>query len=390
MGVRGIGLLFLVLVLIVALGSPVGGAPSKRFNILVSTYAPLDQFISAQNAMIKWFAEDHNVNAFWAPTDQAGAGETQVKNAMAILGTKQIDGILLCSPSAKPQKVIADYAKSHNIPVVGFQELTDSPDVLLFVGTFPNIQGRFGGEAMRGALKAKFGSVKGKVLVVDTTPASVTHHTRTLGFLDVLKNEPNVTIERLEVRDITTESTKQVVSSYLALGKTFDAAWGPSGAMPKGIVAALESTPGVSPKDKIIIGSEAYTTILQGMRDGFVKAITAPAAQYIGVVGFQYLLDYLNGKPLPKVGSTVTSFAIRGGKARKGFNPWRADYIKAAMLPAKVTTLKSAVKDYATLAQFYAYDHPVLSINVPIIYPKDVNAPWIWGNFPYDWAVEVR
>ena len=367
-----------------------GAETGKKYNILVSAYPPIDQFISCQNTMIKWYGEDHNVNVFWAPDAPDCTGELQVTNALGILKTTHIDGIVLCSPSAKPQKAITDYAKTEKIPVIGFQEPTDSPDLLMFVGTVPNLQGRAGGEAMKAALKAKFGEVKGKVLVVDTTPASVTHHSRTLGFLAVLKDEPNVKVDTIEVRNITPESTKEAVSTYLALGNTLDAAWGPSGAMPQGIIQALKDYPGANIQDKIIIGSEAYTTIMEGIRAGYVKAATAPAAQYLGVIAFKYLLDYLDGKPLPAKGSTINDFSLEGGKPRKGFDPWRADYIKAAVLPATVTTLQEAIKDYPALKQSYTYDYPVWSINVPYITKKDENAPWVWGNFPYDWAVEVR
>jgi ABC-type sugar transport system substrate-binding protein len=365
-------------------------AAEKKLNILCSTYAPVDEFISCQNTMIKWYAADHNVNLFMAPTDKDCRGEPQVKNAMAVMNTREIHGVLLCSPDAKPTKVITDYCKKHKIPVIGFQEPTDSPDLLMYVGTVPNIHGSMCGKAMKQALKDKFGEVKGKILVVDTTPASVTHHARTLGFMAEFKDEPNVTIDRLEVQNITEEESKKVTTTYLQLGKDFDAGWGPSGAMPKGIILALEDYPGKKPQDKIIIGSEAYSKVMEGVRDGYVKAVSMPAAHYQGVIAFKYLLDYLNGKKLPAIGDTIDEFKIEGGKARKGFDPWNEEYIKESCLPAKVLSLQEAIKDYPGIKAYYSYDYPFWSQDVPIVTQEEGNAPWVWGNFPYKWEEEVR
>jgi len=362
----------------------------KRLNILCSAYCPMDEFISCQNTMIKWYAEDHNVNLYWAETSKECTGETQVKNAMSVLKTRDIDGVLLCSPAAKPTKVITDYCKKHNIPVIGFQEPTDSPDLLMYVGTVPNIHGSICGKAMKEALKDKFGKVSGKILIVDTTPASVTHHARTLGFMAEFENEPNVVIDRVEVQNITVEASKKKTTSYLELGKDFDAGWGPSGAMPKGIILALEDYPGVSPEEKIIIGSEAYSKVMEGVRDGYVKAVSMPAAHYQGVIAFKYLLDYLNGKELPAIGTTINEFKIEGGKPRKGFDPWYEGYIEASCLPAKVVSLQEAIKGYPGIEEYYTYDYPFWSQDVPIVTQKEGNAPWVWGNFPYNWAEEVR
>lgn len=362
----------------------------KKFSILCSTYAPMDEFCSCQNTMIKWYAEDHNVNLYWAETSNECTGETQVKNAMAVLNTTDIDGVLLCSPSAKPTKVITDYCKKNNIPVIGFQEPTDSPDLLLYVGTVPNIHGSMCGNAAKQALMDKFGEVRGKILVVDTTPASVTHHARTLGFIAEFKNEPNVIVDRVEVSSITVDASKKKTTSYLELGNDFDLGWGPSGAMPKGIIQALKDYPGVSPEDKIIIGSEAYSDVMEGVRAGYVKSVSMPAAQYQGVIAFKYLLDYLNGKELPSIGTTIKEFKIEGGKPRKGFDPWDEEYIKESCLPAKVLSLQESIKDYPGIKEYYTYDYPFWSQDVPILTQKEGNAPWVWGNFPYNWAEEVR
>jgi ABC-type sugar transport system substrate-binding protein len=366
------------------------GKEGRKFNILCSTYPPMDEFISCQNTMIKWYAEDHNVNLYWAETSTDCAGEVQVKNAMAVLRTTDIDGVILCSPDAKPQKTITDYCKENNIPVIGFQEPTDSPDILMYVGTVPNIHGAMCGKAMKEALIEKFGEVKGNIFIVDTTPASVTHHARTLGFISEFKDEPNVIIHREEVKTITVDASKKVTTSYLELGNDFDAGWGPSGAMPEGIIQALKDFPGAKIEDKIIIGSEAYSNVMEGVRDGYVKAVTMPAAQYQGAIALKYLLDYLNGEKLPSIGTTIDKFVIEGGIPRKGFDPWNEEYIKEACLPAQVLSLQEAIKDYPDIKEYYTYDYPFWSQDVPIITQKEGNAPWVWGNFPYNWAEEVR
>lgn len=385
-------MLCLVVILLLSSSFVFGGGQKEEeegYNILCSTYTPMDEFISCQNTMVKWFAEDHGVNLFWAETSKECTGETQVKNAMSVLKTKDIDGVLLCSPAAKPTKVVTDYCKENNIPVVGFQEPTDSPDLLLYVGTVPNIHGSICGIAMKKALKDKFGEVRGKVFIVDTTPASVTHHARTLGFMAELESEPNVIIERVEVQNITVDASKKKTTSYLELGNDFDAGWGPSGAMPKGIIQALEDYPNKSPEDKIIIGSEAYSDVMQGVRDGYVKAVSMPAAHYQGVIAFKYLLDYLNGKELPEIGTKLDDFTV-DGKARDGFDPWKAEYIKESCLPAEVMSLQEAIKGYPGIEDYYTYDYPFWSQDVPIITIEEGDAPWVWGNFPYNWAEEVR
>ncbi len=113
-----------------------GADEKKKYNILVSTYFPVDEFTSAQNTMIKWFGEDQGVNVYWAETDKDCRGDVQVRNAMAILNTRRIDGVLLSSPDAKPTRVITDYCKEKGIPVIGFQEPTDSPDMLMIGVSF--------------------------------------------------------------------------------------------------------------------------------------------------------------------------------------------------------------------------------------------------------------
>ncbi len=367
-----------------------GADEKKKYNILVSTYFPVDEFTSAQNTMIKWFGEDQGVNVYWAETDKDCRGDVQVRNAMAILNTRRIDGVLLSSPDAKPTRVITDYCKEKGIPVIGFQEPTDSPDMLMFVGTVPNLHGASCGEAMIKALKDRFGEARGKVLIVDTTPASVTHHSRTLGFIETLGKEKGITYDRLEVRNISADESKKAVSSYLELGNDFDAVWGPSGAMAEGAIMALEAFPKTKPADKVIVGSEAYSMVMQGIRDGYVAAVPMPAAHYQGVIAFKYLLDYLAGKPLPQVGDTIEDFTIENGQPRKGFNPWDAEYIKASSLPATMTTMQKAIEGYPGIQAYYTFDYPFWSQDVPILTKEQGDAPWVWGNFPYRWEEEVR
>ncbi len=383
--------IMLLVSLVVGMGTirDSAAAENKAWVIGVANYPDIDEWSVAVYTSMKWYAEDHNIILKRVTGGGQFTGEMQLKNAKQLLEIGGIDGLILQPTSPATAAGIVDLANEKGIPVIGYEYPTFSSGLLLHVGVSLYEMGQTAGEATRKMLIEKFGKPQGTVLVLEGNPSNAAEHTRAVAFKAVFKDDPDVIIKSIVTPIISIEKATIAVGAWLAAGKDLDAAWGATPGLILGIVEALRKH-GVDPSTKILVANDGEFLILDYIRQGVIKATTDQPVPFYGPIALKYMIDHLEGRPIPKVGSTITygdgpnQLDIKGNK-HLGIDPWDKD--EESILPA-------AIVDWATVAQLQTeetgFTFPWFKTGVPLITKENVDSSAWWGNLPIDWASAIR
>lgn len=148
-----------------------------------------------------------------------------------------------------------------------------------------------------GNFLAKKLSGKGSIFIIRGVPTATTAIARTQGFLDAIKNYPDIKIAEMKDGNYLRGDAIRVTEKLLMDGVKFDAIYAQSDSMAVGARLALKKA-GISPKDKLIVGIDYIKEAQDAIRSGeqlasFVYPICAKETA-------QVVLDILNGKKVPK------------------------------------------------------------------------------------------
>ena len=381
-----------VVSLVIGTGTIIGGsaaaAEKKTWLIGVANYPDIDEWSVAVYTCMKWYAEDHNIKLKRVTGGGQFTGEVQLKKSRVLLEVG-IDGLILQPTSPTTAKAIVDVAKEKGIPVIGYEYPTYSPDLVMHVGVSLYEMGKTAGEATRKLLIEKYGKPKGTILVLEGNPANAAEHTRSVAFKTVFKDDPDVKLKSIVTPIISLEKAATAVGIWLAAGNDLDASWGATPGLSLGTIEALKKH-GIDPSTKILVANDGEPLMLNYIRQGVLKACTDQPVPFYGPIALKYMVDYLEGRPLPKVGSTITfgdgpnQLNIKG-KKHLGIDPWAYD--KEAILPAHIV-------DWGTKSRLQikevGFTFPWFKTRVPLINKENVDLPAWWGNLPIDWAKAIR
>jgi len=108
---------------------------------------------------------------------------------------------------------------------------------------------------------------KGKVLILQGVPTASTAIARTKGFLDTIKQFPDIQVSAMKIGNYLRSDAIRVTEEVLLSGVHFDAIYAQSDSMASGARLALKKA-GISPKDKLVVGIDYIQEAREAIRSG--------------------------------------------------------------------------------------------------------------------------
>ncbi len=163
---------------------------------------------------------------------------------------------------------------------------------------------------------------EGVVIEIIGDEADMFTHACSKGFADVMKEYPQLTVARGEGKWNNTDSHAKASDMLTRYGKKVLGIYVQTpDIMGAGVVSAIEAA-GFQAKDYgicgICIGPEGIDLIKKGK----VLAIVEQPAYDSALLAVQYLYDMTHGKPVPKIGDTITAKDALWSPAEVIKNPW--------------------------------------------------------------------
>lgn len=173
-----------------------------------------------------------------------------------------------------------------------------------FEGAFATISynaSKTAGEYAADMLKEKYGEVKGNVIVL-SYPALETMNQRNEGFIEALKEYPDVTIKEETVEECTAEGGQKLTDNLLIANPegTLDIIYGSNAGVALGALASVSSA---GREDIALVGIDNEEGQLNALKDGrYYKATVAQDSYSIGEEAMNAALSAIDGK---KTGDVV-------------------------------------------------------------------------------------
>jgi galactofuranose transport system substrate-binding protein len=221
--------------------------------------------------------------------------ENQIKAIRSYIAQK-VDIIALDPVVETGWTTVLNEAKKANIPVMIVDRNVDSPKELYktYLGS------DFVLEAKNACIQmAKVLNNKGNIVVLEGTVGSAAAVNRTKGFVDQLKNYPNIKVLKSQSGDFTRTLGKQVMESYLkAYGNKINGLFAQNDDMAIGAIQAIEEY-GLKPgKDIKIVSIDGVKGIFEAMVAGKANC-TVECNPLLGPQTMAAAKDILAGKKMP-------------------------------------------------------------------------------------------
>jgi len=212
--------------------------------------------------------------------------------------TSQIDDVIIKRPSAvvlipvnyKAMSAGVEKLNSAKIPVVTVTDRTEAGKVVSFVGSSDHQLGQTTGRYL---LKAMGG--KGNVVILEGVKGSLTSADRVRGFMDALKEFPNVKLLSSQPGNFLRLQALQVTENLLQSHSAIDGVMAANDAMASGAIEALNGANrkslvvGINGTQEAIDAIKAGTMLATGDYNGFLQ----------GCVGTMAAIRAVRGQPVP-------------------------------------------------------------------------------------------
>ena len=192
-------------------------------------------------------------------------------------------------------------ANDAGIPVINYDSFIEGAEVYARVGSGNKDMGKTAGEYAADMLKEKYGEVKGNVIVL-SYPALETMNQRNEGFIEALKEYPDVTIKEETVEECTAEGGQKLTDNLLIANPegTLDIIYGSNAGVALGALASVSSA---GREDIALVGIDNEEGQLNALKDGrYYKATVAQDSYSIGEEAMNAALSAIEGK---KTGDVV-------------------------------------------------------------------------------------
>lgn len=192
-------------------------------------------------------------------------------------------------------------ANDAGIPVINYDSFIEGAEVYARVGSGNKDMGKTAGEYVADMLKEKYGEVKGNVIVL-SYPALETMNQRNEGFIEALKEYPDVTIKEETVEECTAEGGQKLTDNLLIANPegTLDIIYGSNAGVALGALASVSSA---GREDIALVGIDNEEGQLNALKDGrYYKATVAQDSYSIGEEAMNAALSAIEGK---KTGDVV-------------------------------------------------------------------------------------
>ena len=192
-------------------------------------------------------------------------------------------------------------ANDAGIPVINYDSFIEGAEVYARVGSGNKEMGKTAGEYAADMLKEKYGEVNGNVIVL-SYPALETMNQRNEGFIEALKEYPDVTIKEETVEECTAEGGQKLTDNLLIANPegTLDIIYGSNAGVALGALASVSSA---GREDIALVGIDNEEGQLNALKDGrYYKATVAQDSYSIGEEAMNAALSAIEGK---KTGDVV-------------------------------------------------------------------------------------
>jgi ribose transport system substrate-binding protein len=204
-----------------------------------------------------------------------------------------LDGIILCPMEYNALVAPAEKAHRAGIPLV----IVDSPlnytETVAFVGTGNKKAG-----GMAAAELAREIGDKGNVIMMRFMPGSASTNEREEGFLDEMKNHPNITL--LSTDNYAGDDREKAFdkgSNLLSTYQNVDGIFTPNEPSTNGMLLAIEKA-GLAGKVKFV-GFDGGAANMAGLQSGEINALVLQDPYTMGYDGVNTMLAFLAGKTVP-------------------------------------------------------------------------------------------
>jgi len=238
---------------------------------------------------------------------------------------QKVDGFIMAG--AVDLKAIVPGVKRLNeaqIPVMALDTSPEGGKVDLFISFDIEQSSKKAAEAFIQGIKDRNGGTvpEGVVLEITGSLEDMFTHACTKGFRSVVDQYPQLTVVQGEGKWNNDDANKRTADLITRYGKEIKGIYVHTpDIMGTGVVSAIEAA-GLDPRDYGITGICMGPEGLHLIKEGKVLAIVEQPAYDSAALAVQYLYDLKNGKPIPKIGDTVTQEGALWSPARIIENPW--------------------------------------------------------------------
>ena len=262
-------------------------SPANQFDFFVYIGAEIKKIGEEKGVQVDMFDAALDVNK---EADLMSQAVLQKYDAI-IVGPVDTEALV---PSIKE-------ANEAGIPVINYDSFVEGADVYARVGSGNKEMGALAGEYAAEMLKEKNGEVKGNVIVL-SYPALETMNQRNEGFIEALKEYPDVTIKEETVEECTAEGGQKLTDNLLIANPegTLDIIYGSNAGVALGALASVSSA---GREDIALVGIDNEEGQLNALKDGrYYKATVAQDSYSIGEEAMNAALSAIDGK---KTGDVV-------------------------------------------------------------------------------------
>ncbi len=250
---------------------------------------------TAETASIRSTAKERGIRLRFSDAQQKQENQIRALRSFIAQG---VDAILLAPVVETGWEPVLREARAAGIPVVlvdrGVALRDDSLYATLIASDFVE-EGRM---AARWLAKALDG--RGRIVELQGTTGSAPANDRHRGFVEILREHPEMKIIKSQSGDFTRAGGKQVMEAFIkAEGDRIDAVYAHNDDMALGAIQALKAA-GMKPgTDVLIVSIDAVHDAFEAMIEGTLNA-TVECNPLLGPAAFDAIRDILAGKPVPK------------------------------------------------------------------------------------------
>ncbi|WP_423747424.1 sugar ABC transporter substrate-binding protein (plasmid) [Haladaptatus sp. SPP-AMP-3] len=351
------------------------GSRSRQNNLKklgFTSYVRGGSWITAYVEAARFYCQDNNINLDVRPNRQSASKQiTDIRD----FANKGYDGIIVGVWSTGAAKSAIDYAMRKGVPVMATNADTASSKIPLYVGFSNYAGGRKSGEQMVKALKQeKSGKNEWHVLNIRGAQGNQSANQRSQGFIDVMKKQDKVVIDRTINGDYAQDTAQNKVQQYINANGKPDGIYSGNLSMGLGVVGALRNLNALYKKgnDKHIVltqmdGSPQVNPLV---KKGFIDAAVDQPNYFYNPIAIKYMGEYVSAggvdgdgqSAIPNVGSTVKEGGFNiNAHQHKGVNLWS----KQIWSPAPIKEQNG---------------HPWFQTNSIVITQQNAGKPYLWGN----------
>lgn len=281
---------------------------ATKLKIAVIPKGTTHEFWKSVHAGAVKAARQYAVDVVW----KGPLKEDDLKSQIDLVETftaQRVSGIVVAPLDSRGLKNAVKSAVRAKIPVVVFDSALDSEEPVSFVATDNRAAGKLAGEHM-----VKLLSGKGRVVVLRYQEGSASTHAREEGFLEALKDAPDIqVVSDNQYAGATTESAHQASESLLmaqAAGQgKVDGVFTPNESSTFGMLLALTKA-GLAGKLKFV-GFDASNKLVAALQAGHIDGLVVQDPFNMGYLAVKTMVLHLEHEPITAKVDTGSTFVDR-------------------------------------------------------------------------------